>query len=94
MTGELQEKAQAKLNISLTGFALQKPVTSPTENTTLTEINKINKIVVVTQASSCRAQSPCDVQPLLKVLDQNVYLLNLIKKWNNIIKFFLLFRVI
>ena len=74
MTGQLQEKAQAKLNITLTGFAIQKPITSPSQNSTLTNINKINKIVVVTQASSCRAQSPCDVQPLLQVLDQNVNL--------------------
>jgi hypothetical protein len=72
MTGELQEKALIKLNISLTEFAVQKPTTSASENTTLTEINKIDKIVVVNQASSCRAQSPCDVQPLLQVLDQNV----------------------
>ena len=72
MTGELQEKAQSRLNVTLTGFAVQKPSTSPSENTTLTEINKINKIVVFKQASSCRAQSPCDFQPLLQVLDQNV----------------------
>jgi hypothetical protein len=72
MTGELQEKAQVKLNVSFTGFAVQKPTTSPYENTTLTDVNKINKIVVVNQASSCRSQSPCDVQPLLQVLDQNV----------------------
>ena len=91
MTGELQEKAQAKLNISLTGFAVKKPVTSPTENTTLTEINKINKIVVVTQASSCRAQSPCDVQPLLKVLDQNVYLYIIIKRCNIISSKYIIF---
>jgi hypothetical protein len=72
MTGELQEKAKEKLNIDLSSFLVQKPPASPTENVTLATVNKVSQLVVVQQASGCRAQSPCDVQPILKVLDQNV----------------------
>ena len=39
---------------------------------TLESVLKIASIVVVTQASGCRAQTPCSVQPSLMVVDENV----------------------
>jgi hypothetical protein len=77
MTGELQAKAQSLLNVSLDTFSMKPPVTNASLNATTSfiPVSKVNQIVVVTQASGCRAQSPCDVQPVLKVLDENVLLL-------------------
>ena len=79
MTGELQDKAKAKLGVDLSSFGVQIPTTTAS-NTTIQTVNKINSLQLVTQASGCRAQSPCDVQPLLKVLDQDVLNFSKIKK--------------
>ena len=68
MTGEFQLKALQTLNLNITSCMVQPPKS----NTSATEIKKIGTIVVVRQAAGCRAQSPCDSQPLLKVLDEDV----------------------
>ena len=75
LTGQLQEKAQSQLNISFESFAVTKPVTSSAENNTgPTVIQTLTSLGVVQEASGCRAQSPCDVQPILQALDQYVIL--------------------
>ena len=66
MTGALQANAQALLNITITGLAVQPPAS----NTTAKPLSKVNDIRVVTQASGCSAQVPCSVQPKLQVVDE------------------------
>ena len=68
-TGQLQADAQAKLNVSLGTFLLQKASQS---NASEVEITKVKKIVVVQEANNCNAQVPCAVQPILQVVDENV----------------------
>jgi len=65
MTGALQANAQALLNITITGLAVQPP----SSNSTAKPLSKVNDIQVIQQASGCSAQVPCSVQPKLQVVD-------------------------
>ena len=69
LTGQLQDEAVAKLNVSLTSFLLTK---SSANNQTEIEITKLKKIVVLQEANNCNAQVPCAVQPILQILDEYV----------------------
>ena len=66
LTGNLQQQAQV-LNFTLATMDVQHF----NSNQTLKTIYKIATIQVQTQASGCRAQSPCSTQPVLVVLDEN-----------------------
>ena len=67
-TGQLQMEATRNFNINLTSFAIKKPLTFENEQ----EISRIAKLVVIREANKCRAQVPCEIQPVLQVLDENV----------------------
>jgi hypothetical protein len=67
--GDLQQEASvmfANYSVELLSMIV------PAENTTEKEIKKIDSITVVRNPSGCRAQSPCDVQPILLILDEDV----------------------
>ena len=68
MTGQFQQKALDMFNVSIDSCVIQQPKS----NISATEIKKVGYIDVVTNATSCRAQSSCDIQPLLRVLDEDV----------------------
>ena len=71
MTGQLQNETIALFNVTIVSSVMQRPLsTTPPQ-----QIKRLQTIEVVTEASGCRAQSPCDVQPVLKVLDEDVHLL-------------------
>lgn len=67
-TGQLQKQAESILNVTLSTMSVQQPVA----NATLQTVTKVSRIVVVTKASQCSAQTPCLIQPVLKVVDENV----------------------
>lgn len=67
-TGELQVSFKAIMGVDLEAMFVQKPNSNGTD----AEINKVNKIRVVQEASECREQSPCGIQPILMILNQNV----------------------
>ena len=67
ITGQLQERAQLTLNVTLTELSVQKPMEQ-----SVNAVKKLKKLKVVTQADSCAAQVPCAVQPKLMVLDEDV----------------------
>jgi hypothetical protein len=73
ITGELQDLAKSVFsnpNAELMAMFIQS------QNQTEKEVKQIGNIVIVQEASGCRAQSPCDKQPILKIVDENVnYLL-------------------
>ncbi|CAF0814130.1 unnamed protein product, partial [Brachionus calyciflorus] len=66
-TGELEQAAKDLLNVTLTNLLVQKPNSNGTDS----EIKKINNIVVVREADQCKEMTPCFIQPILKVLDEN-----------------------
>jgi hypothetical protein len=69
--GDLQREA----NIKFADYSVDLlSMIVPSENATEKEIKKIDKITVVRNPSGCRAQSPCDVQPILLILDEDVHL--------------------
>lgn len=67
ITNQLQQNAQALLNVTIASLAVQKP----TSNETAQVVASRADIVVVTEASGCAAQIPCSTQPLLKIVDEN-----------------------
>ena len=67
-TGILQEKAQQLLNLTLTNLFVQRPDSNGTD----AEIRRINRIVIEQEADKCKEMSPCQIQPILKILDDNV----------------------
>lgn len=67
-TGVLQQQAMTMLNVSLTGLSVQKPDSNGTE----AEIKMISKLVGQQDADRCKENVPCEIQPILKVLDENV----------------------
>ena len=67
-TGILQQQAMTMLNVSITGLSIQKPDSNGTES----EIKKISKLVAHQDADRCKENVPCEIQPILKVFDQNV----------------------
>ena len=69
-TGQLQEDAKTKLNFSLGVFFVQK--NSSSNSSEGVEIKKLKNIHVVQDAYNCSAQTPCSVQPILQILDENV----------------------
>ena len=83
-TGQLQEEAAILFNgtTSLMSMSVRQPLASP--NSSEVVIGKIHKLVVIQAASSCNAQVPCLVQPILRVVDEYV------KKY--IYKFILLYN--
>ena len=70
MTGQLQEAAAQTLNIVFSTLTVAKP--SLTGESKSQPIKQLSKLVVIKSASKCRAQSPCEVQPLLLAVDQDV----------------------
>lgn len=67
-TGILQDKAMQLFNVSLSDLLVQKPNSNGTD----APIKKINRIVVQQEADRCKEMVPCEVQPVLKVVDENV----------------------
>jgi hypothetical protein len=76
LTGELKSLASELLNVTISSFALEKPVVSAIDNTKSQSISPIGGILIVNEVSGCRAQSPCDTQPMLAVVDTDVYYFN------------------
>ena len=77
ITGELEQSAAAYFNITITSLSSQVPGANATAN----RVTKIGNIIVVQDASDCYEQGPCRVQPILKIVDNNVnYLFCRIKK--------------
>ncbi|RMZ95260.1 fibrocystin-L, partial [Brachionus plicatilis] len=66
-TGILQKRAEQMLNISLTSLSVQKPNANGTDAT----INRLSGIVIEREADLCKEMVPCEVQPILKILDEN-----------------------
>jgi hypothetical protein len=64
-TGNLQQNALSMFNLTLSTLDVQQV------NQTLTQIGITSGLVVVTEPSGCRAQSPCDVQPIVCAVDKN-----------------------
>ena len=69
-TGQLQESAIALFNVSLVSLNIRPPQSAP--NAIAASIGQVNKLNVIQQASGCSAQVPCQVQPILQLVDQNV----------------------
>jgi hypothetical protein len=67
-TGQLQLQAQTLLNVTLGSMNIQQAQA----NSTLQTVVKVAKLVVITQASNCKAQTPCQTQPVVMVVDENV----------------------
>ena len=69
-TGQLQQSALALFNVSLVTMNIRPPQSAP--NASSVTIGQVNSINVIQQASGCNAQVPCQIQPKLQVVDQNV----------------------
>jgi len=68
--GELQQKALALFNVSLKAMSVRPPQAPVNESDVI--IGEVNKLQVMQQESGCSAQVPCQVQPIVKVVDGNV----------------------
>jgi hypothetical protein len=68
--GDLQKKALALFNVSLKAMSVRPPQAPVNESAVI--IGEVNKLQVMQQASGCSAQVPCQVQPIVKVVDENV----------------------
>jgi hypothetical protein len=62
--GQLKDLA-IKFNLTITSLSLQI-------NETLTDLQEVGSLNIVQNVANCRAQSPCEVQPILQLLDKNV----------------------
>ena len=69
-TGQLQQSALALFNVSLITMNIRPPESAP--NASAVTIGQVNSLKVIQQAGGCNAQVPCQVQPILQVVDQNV----------------------
>jgi hypothetical protein len=69
-TGQLQERALALFNVSLMSMNVRPPK-APAKASAI-PIGKVNNLLVIQQASGCNAQVPCQVQPIIKLVDQYV----------------------
>jgi hypothetical protein len=69
-TGQLQESAIALFNVTLVSLNIRPPQSAP--NASDVSIGQVNNLNVIQQASGCNAQVPCQVQPILQLVDQNV----------------------
>lgn len=77
-TGDLQASAKKVFNVEIQGLSIKKSDSNGTD----AEINQMSKIKIVQEADGCREQSPCTQQPILIVLDKNVFILFSIKILN------------
>ena len=68
ITGELQQAAVAFFNITISSLSSQVP----SADSSVSSVTKIGTVVVVRDASDCYEQGPCRVQPILKVVDDQV----------------------
>ena len=71
--GKLQVTG-ASLNLTINSLNVQVASTQ-------TDLKVISGLNIVQDISGCRAQSPCDVQPIIQLVDQNV--INLKKQYLN-----------
>jgi hypothetical protein len=73
-SGQLQLNSQVLLNVSLTSMSLQQPISNQLSGMQpqLQPVVKVNSIKILKNADECRAQTPCQVQPQLMILDENV----------------------
>lgn len=62
-TNEIQSQANKTLGISLASLILED------SNGNAQNLKKISKIVLVNKLNKCAAQAPCQVQPIIQVLD-------------------------
>ncbi|RNA29232.1 fibrocystin-L-like [Brachionus plicatilis] len=65
-TGQLQQMASDRLNVTLSSLQVEKPLSDSAN-----EIKKLDKIRIIQDADNCREQSPCLTQPILVVLDES-----------------------
>jgi hypothetical protein len=68
VTGQLEEEALKKFNVSLVSLILQKESSNSSES----EIARLSKLFIDREPDGCDAQTSCRVQPILHVLDENV----------------------
>jgi len=74
LTGQLQAQAQSILNVTIAALDITPPVISISNNTnTQVTLVKVASISVVQNAAQCQALLPCIQQPIIKVLDGNVF---------------------
>ena len=66
--GQLQTTATL-MNLTINSLNLQV-------DSTQTNMKVISGIKIIQDVSGCRAQSPCDVQPILQLVDQNVKIIS------------------
>jgi len=69
-TGDLQQRSLSLFNVSLEAMSVRAP--KAPANSSAVNIGQINQLQVLQQASGCSAQVPCQIQPILRVVDQNV----------------------
>ena len=62
--GQLQ-KAGTTMSLTINSLNIQV-------NSTQTNLKVISGLNLIQDISGCRAQSPCDIQPVLQLVDQNV----------------------
>lgn len=62
--GQLQVSAQS-MNLTINGLNIQV-------DSSQTSLKIISRLVIIQNARNCRAQSPCDYQPVLQLVDENV----------------------
>ena len=74
-SGDLQNAFDNMTNATASATPLTLSVQEPGNQTTVA-LSVINRLVLVTPASSCRLQSPCDVQPVLVAYDANGNVIN------------------
>ena len=69
-TGQLQQSALSLFNVSLISMNIIPPHSAP--NASAVTIGQVNSLKIVQQASGCNAQVPCQIQPILQVVDKYV----------------------
>lgn len=75
LTGQLQKNAETVLNVTISSMSVKPPVTDPVKAASSSQevtLVKVAKIVVEQNADQCKELLPCTVQPIIKVLDENV----------------------
>ena len=69
-TGQLQSSAESLLNVSFTNMNIKHPMSNP--NKSSASIGVVDGIQILRQASLCSAQVPCQIQPIIQLIDINV----------------------
>ena len=67
-TGQLQQEFQDALNVTVGELGIQAPASAGQ----IKPLAKVASVLVVREADGCAAQTPCRVQPVLRVVDENV----------------------